>query len=69
MPDLEGKVALITTDVFPQMVPHLLHRTIRASIYQNPYGTNRRADSYGSPLDRSADSDQQFVESGAGAEK
>ena len=34
---LERKVALITTDVFPQMVPHLLQGTIRASIYQNPY--------------------------------
>lgn len=35
--NLEGKVALITTDVFPQMVPHLLQGTIRTSIYQNPY--------------------------------
>jgi LacI family transcriptional regulator len=35
--NLESKVALITTDVFPQMVPHLLQGTIRASIYQNPY--------------------------------
>ena len=35
--DLERKVALITTDVFPQMVPHLVQGTIRASIYQNPY--------------------------------
>jgi LacI family transcriptional regulator len=34
---LEQSVALITTDVFPQMVPHLLQGTIRASIYQNPY--------------------------------
>jgi len=34
---LERRVALITTDVFPQMVPHLLQGTIRASIYQNPY--------------------------------
>jgi len=35
--NLEGKVALITTDLFPQMVPHLLQGTIRTSIYQNPY--------------------------------
>ena len=35
--DLANRIALITTDVFPQMVPHLLHGTIRASIYQNPY--------------------------------
>lgn len=34
---LEHEIALITTDVFPQMVPHLLQGTIRASIYQNPY--------------------------------
>jgi len=35
--NLDGKVALITTDVFPQMVDHLLRGTIRTSIYQNPY--------------------------------
>ena len=35
--DSTDRVALITTDIFPQMVPHLLHGTIRASIYQNPY--------------------------------
>ena len=34
---LAGVVALITTDLFPQMVPHLQQGTIRASIYQNPY--------------------------------
>jgi LacI family transcriptional regulator len=34
---LEDKVALIATDLFPEMVPHLLHGMIRASIYQNPY--------------------------------
>ena len=33
----ESRIALITTDVFPQMVPHILQGTIRASIYQNPY--------------------------------
>jgi LacI family transcriptional regulator len=35
--NLAGVVALITTDLFPQMVPHLQQGTIRASIYQNPY--------------------------------
>lgn len=34
---MENRVALITTDLFPQMVPHLKQGTIRASIYQNPY--------------------------------
>lgn len=33
----EDRVALIATDLFPEMVPHLLHGMIRASIYQNPY--------------------------------
>lgn len=32
-----GKIALITTDLFPEMVGHLRCGTIRASIYQNPY--------------------------------
>jgi LacI family transcriptional regulator len=32
-----GQVALITTDLFPEMVRHLRSGTIRASIYQNPY--------------------------------
>jgi LacI family transcriptional regulator len=32
-----GKVQLITTDLFPEMVPHLQRGTIRASIYQDPY--------------------------------
>lgn len=35
--NLAGQVALIATDLFPQMVPHLQQGTIRASIYQNPY--------------------------------
>jgi LacI family transcriptional regulator len=35
--NLAGIVTLITTDLFPQMVPHLQQGTIRASIYQNPY--------------------------------
>jgi len=32
-----GKVQLITTDLFPEMVPHFNRGTIRASIYQDPY--------------------------------
>ena len=32
-----GKVQLITTDLFPEMVAHLQRGTIRASIYQDPY--------------------------------
>jgi LacI family transcriptional regulator, galactose operon repressor len=32
-----GRVQLITTDLFPEMVPHLKNGTIRASIYQDPY--------------------------------
>jgi LacI family transcriptional regulator len=31
------QVQLITTDLFPEMVPHLRKGTIRAAIYQNPY--------------------------------
>jgi LacI family transcriptional regulator len=34
---LDDSVALITTDLFPQMVPYLQQGMIRASIYQNPY--------------------------------
>jgi LacI family transcriptional regulator len=34
---LAGKVRLITTDLFQQMIPHLEHGTIAASIYQDPY--------------------------------
>lgn len=34
---LEKTVALITTDLFPQMVPYFQQGMIRASIYQNPY--------------------------------
>jgi LacI family transcriptional regulator len=34
---METKIALIATDLFPEMVPHLLQGMIRASIYQNPY--------------------------------
>ena len=32
-----GEVRLITTDLFPQMVPYLKRGTILASIYQDPY--------------------------------
>jgi LacI family transcriptional regulator len=32
-----GQVQLITTDLFPQMVPHFARKTIQASIYQDPY--------------------------------
>ena len=32
-----GKIQLITTDLFPEMVPYLKRGTIRASIYQDPY--------------------------------
>jgi LacI family transcriptional regulator len=34
---LDGKVALITTDLFKKMIPHLQDRVIHASIYQDPY--------------------------------
>jgi LacI family transcriptional regulator len=34
---LAGKVALITTDLFEEMIPHLQQGTIYASIYQDPY--------------------------------
>ena len=32
-----GEIQLITTDLFPEMVPHFERGTIRASIYQDPY--------------------------------
>lgn len=32
-----GETRLITTDLFPQMVPHLKRGTILASIYQDPF--------------------------------
>jgi LacI family transcriptional regulator len=35
--DRAGKIPLITTDLFPEMVRHLRSGTVRASIYQNPY--------------------------------
>ena len=34
---LSGKVRLITTDLFPKMVPHFKNGTISASMYQRPY--------------------------------
>jgi LacI family transcriptional regulator len=38
-----GDVQLITTDLFPQMVPHLKRGIIRASIYQDPYRQGQNA--------------------------
>jgi LacI family transcriptional regulator len=38
-----GQVQLITTDLFPEMVPYLKQGTIRASIYQDPYLQGQRA--------------------------
>lgn len=32
-----GRIKLIATDVFPEMLPHFRHGTIHASIYQDPY--------------------------------
>jgi LacI family transcriptional regulator len=37
------EVQLITTDLFPEMVPHLKRGTIRASIYQDPYRQGQNA--------------------------
>ena len=34
---LGGKIRLITTDLFREMIPHLERGTIAASIYQDPY--------------------------------
>jgi len=34
---LSGKVRLITTDLFPKMVPYFKNGTISASIYQRPH--------------------------------
>jgi len=38
-----GDVQLITTDLFPEMVPYLKQGTIRASIYQDPYLQGQRS--------------------------
>ncbi len=38
-----GELQLITTDLFPEMVPHLQRGTIRASIYQDPYLQGQQA--------------------------
>jgi LacI family transcriptional regulator len=37
------QIQLITTDLFPEMVPHLKRGTIRASIYQDPYRQGQNA--------------------------
>ena len=34
--NLLGKIALITTDVFPQMIPHIRSGNITATLYQRP---------------------------------
>lgn len=34
--DLLGKVALVTTDVFPQLIPHIRSGNITATLYQRP---------------------------------
>jgi LacI family transcriptional regulator len=38
-----GEIQVITTDLFPQMVPLLKRGTIRASIYQDPYRQGQNA--------------------------
>jgi len=38
-----GKIRLITTDLFQEMIPHLQQGTISASIYQDPYQQGRTA--------------------------
>lgn len=38
-----GEIQLITTDLFPEMVPYLKRGTIRASIYQDPYLQGQKA--------------------------
>jgi LacI family transcriptional regulator len=38
-----GKIRLITTDLFREMIPHLQHGTISASIYQDPYQQGQTA--------------------------
>jgi LacI family transcriptional regulator len=38
-----GEVEIITTDIFPQMVPYFERGTIGASIYQDPYQQGRNA--------------------------
>jgi LacI family transcriptional regulator len=40
---LAGKVRLITTDLFPRMVPYFENGIIYASIYQDPYTQGRHA--------------------------
>ncbi len=38
-----GRVKLVTTDLFPEMIPFFQDRTIAASIYQQPYEQGRTA--------------------------
>ena len=38
-----GKIRLITTDLFREMIPHLQQGTISASIYQDPYQQGQTA--------------------------
>ena len=38
-----GRVKLVTTDLFPEMIPFFQDRTITASIYQQPYEQGRKA--------------------------
>lgn len=38
-----GRVKLVTTDLFPEMIPHFHDGTISASIYQQPYEQGRMA--------------------------
>lgn len=40
---MEGRIHLITTDLFPEMAPFFKRGTIQASIYQNPYLQGRTA--------------------------
>jgi LacI family transcriptional regulator len=40
---MEGRIQLITTDLFPKMTPYFKRGTIRASIYQDPYLQGRTA--------------------------
>ncbi len=38
-----GRVKLVTTDLFPEMIPYFNDATITASIYQQPYEQGRTA--------------------------
>jgi len=41
--NLIGKIALITTDLFPEMIPYFDQQVISASIYQRPFRLGREA--------------------------